>query len=153
MWENRYSLPLFINDPFPTFYIFPFPLSLMLSFSHSVVSDILQPCGLKQFRLPCPSSLPRARSNSCPSSQWHHPPDSSSVIPYPHSFNFSQIRVFSNELALCIRWPKYYSYSFTISPSNEYSGLISFRIDWLHLIAIQETLKILLQYNSKASVL
>ena len=57
---------------------------------------------------------------------------------------FPSIRVFSNELAPCIRWPKYWSFSFSISPSNEYSGLISFRIDWFHLLAVQMTLKSLL---------
>ena len=64
------------------------------------------------------------------------------------------IRVFSNESALLIRWPKYWSFSFNISPSNEYSGLISFRIDWLNLLAVQGTLKSLLQHHSsKASIL
>ena len=64
------------------------------------------------------------------------------------------IRVFSNESALCIRWPKYWSFSFSISPSNEYSGLISFRMDWLDLLAVQGTLKSLLQqHNSEASIL
>ena len=67
---------------------------------------------------------------------------------------FASTRVFSNESALCIRWPKYWSFSFSISPSNEYSGLISFRSDWFHLLAVQETLKSLLQYHSsKASIL
>ena len=67
---------------------------------------------------------------------------------------FPSIRVFSNESALCIRWPKYWSFSFSISPSNGYSGLISFRIDWLDLLAVQETLKSLLQHcSSKASIL
>ena len=67
---------------------------------------------------------------------------------------FPSIRVFSNELALCIRWPKYWSLSFSISPSNEYSGLISFRIDWFDLLAVQGTYKSLLQYHSsKASIL
>ena len=61
---------------------------------------------------------------------------------------FSSIRVFSKESVLCIRWPKYWSFSFSISPSNEYSGLISFRIDWLDLLAIQESLKYLLQHYS-----
>ena len=64
------------------------------------------------------------------------------------------IRVFSNESVLCIRWPKYWSFSFSISPSNEYSGLISFRMDWLDLLAVQGTLKSLLQHHSsKASIL
>ena len=67
---------------------------------------------------------------------------------------FRSIRVFSNESALPIRWPKYCSFSFSISPSNEYSGLISFRMDWLDLLAVQGTLKSLLQhYRSKASIL
>ena len=67
---------------------------------------------------------------------------------------FPSIRVFSNELFLCIRWPKYWSFSFSISPFNEYSGLIFFRMDWLELLAIQGTLKSLLQHHSsKASVL
>ena len=65
---------------------------------------------------------------------------------------FPSIRVFSNESVLCIRWPKYQSFSFSISPSSEYSGLISFRTDWLDLLAVQETLKSLLQHHSsKAS--
>ena len=67
---------------------------------------------------------------------------------------FPSIRVFSNESVLCIRWPEYWSFSFNISPSNEYSGLISFRMDWLDLLAVQLTLKSLLQHHSsKASVL
>ena len=67
---------------------------------------------------------------------------------------FPSIRVFSNESVLCIRWPKYWSFSFSISPSNEYSGLISFRIDWLDLLAVQGTRKSLLQHHSsKASIL
>ena len=67
---------------------------------------------------------------------------------------FSSIRVFSNELALCIRWPKYWSFSFSNIPSNEYSGLISFRVDWFDLVAVQGTVKNLLQRHSlKASVL
>ena len=66
---------------------------------------------------------------------------------------FPSIRVFSNESALCIRWPKYWSFSFSIGPSNEYSGLVSYRIDWLDLLAVQGTLKSLLQYHSlKASI-
>ena len=67
---------------------------------------------------------------------------------------FPSIKVFfSNELALCIRWPKYWSFSFSISPSNEYSGLISFRMDWFDLLAVQGTLKSLQQHSSEASVL
>ena len=67
---------------------------------------------------------------------------------------FSSIRVFSSELVLCIRWPKYWSFSFSISPSNEYSGLISFRMDWLDLLSVHGTLKSLLQHHgSKTSIL
>src|SRR5574337_357077 len=67
---------------------------------------------------------------------------------------FPSIRVFSNESALCIRWPKYWSFRFNISPSNEYSGLISFTVDWLDLLEVQGTLKSLLQHHSsKASIL
>ena len=67
---------------------------------------------------------------------------------------FPSIRVFSNESVLCIKWPKYWNFSFSISPSSEYSGLISFRMDWLDLLAVQETLKSLFQHHSsKASIL
>ena len=85
-------------------------------------------------RPPCPSPTPGVYLNSCPLTQWCHPIISSSVVPFssrPQSFPASG---FSNELALCIRWPKYWSFSFSISPSKEYSGLISFRIDWLDLL-------------------
>ena len=75
-------------------------------------------------------------------------------FPSPLPSVFLRIRVFSKELVLCIRWLKYWSFSFSISPSNEYSGLISFRIDWFDLLAVQGTLKSLLQHHSsKASVL
>ena len=74
------------------------------------------------------------------------------LLPLPSIFPC--IKVFSNELALCIRWPKYWSCSFSISPSNEYSGLISYRMDWFDLLAVQGTLKSLLQHHSsKASIL
>ena len=74
--------------------------------------------------------------------------------PSPLSFNLSQHQYFSDESALRIRWPKYWSFSFNISPSNEYSGLISFRMDWLDLPAVQGTLKSLLQHHSsKATIL
>ena len=76
-------------------------------------------------RLACPSPSPRVCSNSCPLIWRCHPTISSSVIPF-----FSSIRVFPNESGLCIRWPKYWSFGFSICPSNEYSGLISYRIDW-----------------------
>ena len=76
------------------------------------------------------------------------------LSPSPPTFNLSQHQGFSSESVLCIRWPKYWSFSFSISPSNEYSGLISFRMDWLDLLAVQGTLESLLQnHSSKASVL
>ena len=72
----------------------------------------------------------------------------------PPAFNLSQHRAFSSESVLCIRWPKYWSFSFNISPSNEYSELISFRMEWLDLLAVQGTLKSLLQHHSsKGSIL
>ena len=74
--------------------------------------------------------------------------------PPPPAFSHSQLRVFYNESVLCIRWPKYWSFSFSVSPFNEYSGLISFRMDWFDLLAVQGTLKSLLQHHSsKASIL
>ena len=94
-------------------------------FSHSVMSNCLWPHGLQHTRLPCPLLSPGVCSNSCPLSQWYHPTISSSVaslLLLPSIF--PSIRVFSNKLALCIKWPKYWSLSFNISPSNEYSGLI-----------------------------
>ena len=117
------------------------------------MSNSLRPHGLQDVRLPCPSPTLGACSNSCPSSLYCHPTISSSVsflLLLPSIF--SSVRVFSNESILCIRWPKYWSFS--ISPSNECSGRISFRIDWLGLLAVQGTLKTLLQHrSSKASIL
>ena len=102
-------------------------------------------------RLSCPSLSPGVCSNSCPLSQWYHPTISFSVAPFfllPSIF--PSIRVFSNKLALHIRWPKYWS----TRPSKEYSELISFRIDWLDLLVVQGTFKSLLQHHSsKASIL
>ena len=127
---------------------------LSVQFSCSAVSDSLRPHGLQHARLPCPSPTPGAYSNSCPSSQQCHPTISSCVGPLLPPSILPSIRVFSNESVLHIRWPKYWSFSFSISPSNEYSGLISFRMDWFDLLAVQGTLKSLLQHNSsKASIL
>ena len=101
-------------------------------------SSVIQSCptlwshGLQHARLPCPSPTAGAYSNSCPLSQWCHPTILSSVVPFSFCLqSFPSIRMFSNESVLRIRWPKYWSFSFSISPSNEYSGLISFRMDWL----------------------
>ena len=116
--------------------------------------DSLQLHELQQTRLPGPSLSPRVCSNSCSLSQGCHPTISSSVALFSSYPVCLSISVFSNESALHIRWPKYWSFSFTISSSNEYSGLIYFRIDWLDLLAVQGTLKSLLQsHNSKSSVL
>ena len=98
----------------------------------------LRPRGLQHTRLPCPPS-PRVCSNSCALSQWCHPTISSSVHLLLLPSISPSIRVFSNESALHIRWPKYWSFS--ISPSNEFSGLISFGIDWFDFVAVQGTLK------------
>ena len=125
-----------------------------VQFSRSVVSDSLQLHGPQHTRPPCSSPTPRVYPNSCPLSQWCHPTISSSVSllllpPIPPI-----IRVFSNESALCIRWPKYWSFSFNICPSNEHPGAISLRMAWLDLLAVQGTLKSLLQHhNSKTSIL
>ena len=125
-----------------------------VQFSHSVMSDSLRPHESQHARPPCPSPTSEIHSDSCPSSRWCHPAISSSAIhfsscpqslPASGSFPMSQ---------LCMRWPKYWSFSFSISPSNEHPELISFRMDWLDLLAIQGTLKSLLQHHSsKASIL
>ena len=117
------------------------------------MSDSFWPRGLQHTRLPCLSLAPGVCSNSCPLSRWCHPTISSSVAPVLLLASiFPSIKVFSSELALHIRWPNYWSFS--VSPSNEYSGLISFRIDWFDLLAIQGTLESLLQHHSsKASIL
>ena len=125
-----------------------------VQFSHSVVSDSLRPHELQHARPPCPSPTPRVHSDSYPSSRWCHPtshhlssPSASPPIP-------PSIRVFSNESTLCVRWPKYWSFSLSISPHNEHPGLVSFRMHWLDLLAVQGTCKSLLQHHSsKASIL
>ena len=126
-----------------------------VQFSRSVVSDSLWPHEPQHTRPPCPSPTPRVHPNPCPSSQWCHPTISSSVVPFSSLPSiFPSIRVFSNKSALHMRWPKYWSFSFNISPSNEHPGFISFRMDWLDLLAVQGTLKSLLQHHSsKTSIL
>ena len=110
-----------------------------------VMSDSLQPHGLQHPSLPCPLVSPRVCSNSCPLSQWCHLTISSSVAPFsscPQSFPASG--------SFPMRWPKYWSFS--NSPSNEYSGLMSFRMDWLYFLAVYRTLKSFLHHhNTKAS--
>ena len=110
--------------------------------------------GLQHARLPCLSQTPAVYSNSCPLSPWCHPTISSFVIPFSSRLQSFPLRVFSNESLLHIRWTKFWGFSFSISPSYENSELISFRIDWLDLLAVQGTLKSLLQrHSSKASIL
>ena len=110
------------------------------------MSNSLRPNGLQYARLPCLSPIPGAYTNSCPLTQWCHNHLILCCLLLLSSI-FASIRIFSNKSVLRIKWPKYWSFSFTISPSNEYSGLISFRIDWLDLLAVQGTLKSLLKHE------
>ena len=123
-------------------------------FSRSVVSNSLPPHGLQHARPPCPSPTPRVYSNPCPLCRWCHPTISSSVTPFfSHLESFLTLGAFQMS-QFFIRWPKYWSFSFNISPFSEHPGLISFRMDWLDLLAVQGTLKSLLQHHSsKASIL
>ena len=125
--------------------------SLMISnpfqFSRSVVSDTLQPHGLQHARAPCLSPTPSLLKLMCiePVMLSNH-----LILCHPRLLLpsvFPSIRVFSNKTVLCIRWPKYWSFSFSISPSNEYSELISFRMDWLDLLAVHGTLKSFLRHH------
>ena len=114
-------------------------------FSRSVVSNYLQPHGLQHVRPPCPSPTPGACSNSCPLTQWCHATISSSVVPFSYCLqSFPASGSFSSDSVLPIRWPKYWSFS--LSPSNEYSRLISFRIDWFDQLSVQGTLNSLLPH-------
>ena len=107
---------------------------IVVLFSHWVVSVSLQHHRLQPTRLSCPSLFPGICSNSCPLSPWCHPTTSSSVVPLSSCPQCFPALVFSNESALRIRWPKFSSFNFSISPSNEYPGLISFRIDSFNLL-------------------
>ena len=119
------------------------------------MSNNLQLHGLQHTGLPCPSPIPRVCSNSCLLSQWCHPTISSSVTPFSSCLqSFSASGSFPMSWLFPSNGQKYLSSSFSISPSNKYSGLISFRIDWFDLLAVQGTFKSLLQHHSsKASVL
>ena len=136
------------------------PLSLLVNnilvqFSLSVVFNSLWPHEPQHTRPPCPSPTPRVYPNSCPLSWWCHPTISSSVVSlssclqsFPVSRSFQMSQFFTSG------GPEYWSFSFNISPSNEHSELISFRMDWLDLLAVQGTLNSLLQYHStKKSIL
>ena len=139
----------------PVLWIYKFvPLIFpSVQFSRSVMSDSLRPHEFQHARPPCSSPTPGVYSNSCPLSWWCLPTILFSVIPFscPQSFPASGSFPMSQ---LFIRWPKCWSFSFRISPSKERSELVSFRMDWLDFLAVQGTLKSLLQHHSsKASVL
>ena len=143
-------------SPSPGFaHTFNSPQFSSVHFSCSVVYDSLQPHGLQQ----CQASLSITNSRSLLKliSIELVMPSNHLILCCPLLFLpsiFPSIRVFSNESVLCIRWPKYWSFSFSISPSNVYSGLISFKMDWLDLLEVQGTLKSLLQHhNSKAPII
>ena len=123
-------------------------------FSCSVVSDSLRPHGLQHARLPCPSPTPGACSNSCPLRQWCHPIISSSVIPFSCLPSFPASGSFPMSLFFASGGQSIGVSALAECPSSEHSGLISFRIDWFYLLAVQGTLKSLLQHHSpKASIL
>ena len=102
---------------------------------------LLRPHGLQHARLPCPSLFPRVCSNSCPLSHDAIQPSHPLLPSSPPALSLSQHQSLSSESALCIRWPKSWSFSCSISPSSEYLGLISLRIDWFDLLAVQGTLR------------
>ena len=134
----------------------PWRRERLVQFSCSVMFNSLWPHEPQHARPPSPSPTPGVYPNSCTLSWWCHPTISSSVLNplllLPSIF--PSIRVFSNESALPIRWPKYWTFSFNISPSNEHPGLVSFRMDWLDLPAVQGTLTSLLRHHRlKASFL
>ena len=119
------------------------------------MSNSLWPHGLQHARPPCPSRTPGVYPNSCPLSRWCHPTISSSVVPFSsHLQSFPASGSFQMSQLFTSGDPSTGVFSFSISPSNEYSGLISFRMDWSILLALQGTLKSLLQHHSsKASIL
>ena len=131
-----------------------FNIHYSVQFSHSVVSDSLRPHEPQHAKPLCPTPTPRVSKTM---STVLVMPSNRLILCRPLLLQpsiFPSIRVFSNESALCIRWPKHGSFSFSISPSSEPSGLISFRMDWLDLLAVQGTLKSLFQHHSsKASIL
>ena len=126
----------------------------LVQFSCSVVSDSFKPHESQHARPPCPSPSPGVHSDSRPSVGDAIQPSHPLSSPSPPAPNPSQHQSLFQWSTLCMRWPKYWSFGFSISPSNENPGLISFRMDWLDLLAVQGTLKSLLQHHSsKASIL
>ena len=125
-----------------------------VQFSRSVMSDSLRLHESQHARPPCPSPTPGVHSDSRPSSQWCHPAISSSVVPFSSCPQSLPAWVFSNESTLRIRWPKYWSFSFSIISSKEIPGLISFRMTGWISLQYKGTLKSLLQHHSsKPSIL
>ena len=125
--------------------VFTYAQFSSVQFSHSVVSNSLWHYGLRHARPPCPSPTPRACPNSCPLSQWCHPIISSSAVPIsPHLQSFLASGSFQMSQFFTSGGQSIGVFSFTISHSNEYSGPISFRMDWFNLLAVQRTLKSLL---------
>ena len=126
----------------------------MVQFSCSILWNSLQPHGLQHARLPCLSPTPGACSNSCPLSWWCHPTISSSVIPFPSAFYPSQDQGLFQWVSSSHQVAKVLEFQLQHQSFNEYSGLISFRIDWLDLLVVQGTLKRFLQHHrSKGSIL
>ena len=125
-------------------FIHLFISSSLLLFSLLSCVPTLHSHGLRRAKLPRPLLSPGVCSNSCPLNRWCHPTILSCRLLLFLPSVVSSIRVFSNESALLIRWRKYWNFSFSFSPSNAYSELISFRIDWFDLLAVQGTLKSLL---------
>ena len=126
--------------------------SYSVQFSRSAVSDSATSWTTAS-RPPCPSPTPRVHPNPCPLSRWCYPTISSSVVPFSSGLQSFPASGSFQMSALLIRWPKYWSFSFNISPSKEHPGLISFRMDWLDLLAVQGTLKSLLQHHSSKAIL
>ena len=120
----------------------------IVQFSRSVVSDSLRPHESQHARPHCPSPTPGVHSNSCPSSRWCHPAILSSVIPFSCPQSFPASGSFPMSWFFISGGQKYWSFSFSVSPSNEYSGLISLRIDWFDLLAVWGTLRSLLQHHT-----
>ena len=157
-FSSHPPMALFSNILFSTYCM---PGTVVILFSSVQFSSVaqscptLQPHGLQHIRLLCPSPPPRAYPNSCPLSPWCHPTISFSVVPFSsHLQSFPALGSFLISQFLASDGQSIGVFSFSISPSDEYSGLISFRIDWLDLLTVQGILKSLLQHHSpKASIL